>query len=134
MMEEVESLYILSLSVSIIMSQCTLSLIQRDGMDEDEAAMNMIWADTEDEFGPRPLIQRLMEMGMDGAAIKKLVDEMVDGVESAHSLSLCVSKRPLTVSNDKEGGTGSGHGDGRRDGGYGPLIVCFRRMYIPNPC
>ena len=82
------SAHSLSLSVSVIMAQCTLQWIQRDGMDEDEAAMNMIWAETEDEVGPRPLIQRLMEMGMDGAAIKKLVDEMVDGVESAHSLSL----------------------------------------------
>ena len=88
------------------MSQCTLSLIQRDGVDEDEAAMNRIWADTEDD------------------------------VESAHSLSVSVSNDLVSCGSslNKEGVTGSGHGDGWRDDGYGPLIVCFRRMYIPNPC
>ena len=48
MVQEVESLHILSRSVSVILSQCTLQWIQRDGMDEDEAAMNRIWADTEE--------------------------------------------------------------------------------------
>ena len=50
---------------------------EMNGFREDEMAMNVVLAETEDEVGPRPLIQRLMEMGMDGAAIKKLVDEMV---------------------------------------------------------